>query len=307
MRKVVLALVSLGLLIPTAQERWAAQEHRPDECVRFAVIGDYGNAGEPEESVANLVSSWEPELVVTVGDNNYPSGSADLIDENIGQYYHGYIYPYTGAFGAGASANSFFPSLGNHDWATAGAQPYLDYFQLPNNERYYDFVWGPVHFFVLSSHTSEPDGTTSTSDQANWFQERMGASAAPWQVAVLHHSPYASDTHHGSIVRMQWPYRDWGIDAVLSGHSHIYERLEVDGLPYLVNGLGGTDDIYEIGTPVAGSLVRYNDDFGAIRADACEASLSFQFIARDGSVIDSVAISAGNAFASTLYLPIMGN
>jgi hypothetical protein len=65
--------------------------------------------------------------------------------------------------------NQFFPTLGNHDWYTPGAQPYLDYFHLPGNERYYDFVWGPVHFFAIDSDENEPDGVNQSSVQAKWL------------------------------------------------------------------------------------------------------------------------------------------
>src|SRR3954470_12598916 len=113
---------------------------------RFAVIGDYGSSYPftPEADVAALVHSWNPDFIATLGDNNYPTGSAATIDANIGQYYQDYIYPYTGGYGGGSptGANRFFPSLGNHDWGDtspnpAGDQPYLDYFTLPGNERYY--------------------------------------------------------------------------------------------------------------------------------------------------------------------------
>ena len=77
--------------------------------VRFAVIGDYGLAGEPEAGVAALVKSWDPDFIITLGDNNYPDGAADTIDENIGQYYHEYIYPYAGEYGEGSDINRFFP------------------------------------------------------------------------------------------------------------------------------------------------------------------------------------------------------
>src|SRR5262245_221000 len=89
--------------------------------IRFAVIGDYGYAGQPELDVANLVKSWNPDLVITLGDNNYELGAASTIDQNIGQYYHQFISPYTGGYGLGDSVNRFFPCLGNHDWYTAGA------------------------------------------------------------------------------------------------------------------------------------------------------------------------------------------
>src|SRR5436305_11759591 len=119
--------------------------------VRFAVIGDYGDAGQNELDVANLVHGWNPDFVITTGDNNYNDGAASTIDRNIGQYYHDFIFPYTGTYGPGAPFNKFFPALGNHDWVTAGAAPYLSYFTLPNNERYYDFASGPAHFYSIDS------------------------------------------------------------------------------------------------------------------------------------------------------------
>src|SRR4051812_23828506 len=113
--------------------------------IRFAAIGDFGWGGQAPADVARLVASWNSDFVITMGDNNYEEGAASTIDANIGQYYHNYIAPYNGSYGPGAETNRFFPSLGNHDWDTPNAKPYLDYFTLPGNERYYDFVEGPVH------------------------------------------------------------------------------------------------------------------------------------------------------------------
>jgi len=129
--------------------------------VTLAVIGDFGDAGQPEADVATLVNSWNPDYVLTVGDNNYPSGAASTFDENIGQYYQQYIGSYSGSYGPGATENRFFPVPGNHDWNTGTLQPYLDYFTLPGNERYYDVTLGPVHLFALDSDTNEPDGRTA--------------------------------------------------------------------------------------------------------------------------------------------------
>src|SRR3982750_3175768 len=67
---------------------------------RFAVIGDYGSAGEAERDVANEVKSWNPDFIITAGDNNYENGSASTIDQNVGQYYHDFIHPYVGSYGA---------------------------------------------------------------------------------------------------------------------------------------------------------------------------------------------------------------
>jgi hypothetical protein len=66
--------------------------------------------------VASQVKGWKPDFILTVGDNNYPKGAASTIDRNIGQYYHDFIYPCRGRYGAGAAINRFFPTLGNHRW-----------------------------------------------------------------------------------------------------------------------------------------------------------------------------------------------
>lgn len=261
--------------------------------IKFAVIGDYGTGSSAESGVASEVKSWNPDFIITTGDNNYGSGAADTIDPNIGQFYHDYIGNYTGSFGAGSASNRFFPSLGNHDWGTPGAQPYLDYFTLPGNERYYDFTKGPVEFFVIDSDGNEPDGTSSTSVQAQWLHSELAASTAHWKLVYFHHPAYSSGPH-GSTTDMQWPFQQWGASAVLSGHDHIYERLIENNLPYFVNGLGGAS-VYSIGSPVAGSQVRYNADYGAMLVTADDTQLTFQFITQAGTVIDSYTINAANA------------
>jgi len=276
-------------LTPTATEPPAPQT------ARFAVIGDYGLAGQPEADVASLVSGWQPDVVITTGDNNYPNGAQNTIDENIGQYYHAFIYPYLGSYGQDADQNRFFPSLGNHDWVATGAQPYLDYFSLPGNERYYEFTWGPVHFFALDSDGHEPDGVSSSSAQAAWLQDRLAAALEPWKIVYMHHPPYSSGLH-GSITWMRWPFREWGATAVISGHDHTYERILRDGFPYFVNGLGG-GAIYSFISIVNGSQFRYNADYGAMLVEADPTSLSFYFYRRNGQLIDSYTITSGMAAA----------
>ena len=254
--------------------------------VRFAVIGDYGAGNTPEQEVADLVKSWNPDFIVTTGDNNYPVGSADTIDDHIGRYYSEYIYPYKGKYAAGAmDTNRFFPVLGNHDWITDHAQPYLDYFTLPGNERYYDFTWGPLHFFALDSESLEPDGVNSSSVQAAWLQAGLSQTTSPWNLVLMHHPPYSSAIH-GSTPWMQWPFGKWGATAVLAGHDHTYERILEDGLTYFVDGLGGGSR-YEFQSIVDGSQVRYRDDYGAMLGQADANNLTLQFINVQGEVIDT--------------------
>src|SRR4051812_35699538 len=250
----------------------------------FAVIGDFSsdNQTAPTRDVANLVKSWNPDFVATVGDNNYPDGAASTIDSNIGQWYHQFISPYTGSFGGGASTNRFWPAIGNHDWNSTGAgySPYLNYFTLPGNERYYTVAQDNVQLFIINSDSHEPDGTSSTSIQGQWLQSALTASTATWKLVLFHHPAFSSGTT-GSNTYMQWPFQQWGASAVISGHDHIYERINKNGFPYFVNGLGG-ESIFGFNAPISGSQVRYEGDYGAQLIDTTSTSMTFQFINRSG-------------------------
>jgi tartrate-resistant acid phosphatase type 5 len=278
---------SAGHMVARPSDKWAGRVVVTGT-VHFAIIGDYGSAGQPELDVSNLVRSWSPEFIVTTGDNNYPDGATSTIDPNIGQYYHDFIFPYVGGYGAGADINRFFPSLGNHDWVTAGAQPYIDYFALPSNERYYDFSRGPVHFYAVDSDVNEPDGITSTSVQAQWLSGRLAASTEPWKLVYMHHPPYSSS---GNTTSLRWPYQAWGASIVFAGHAHNYERVVLSGFPYIVNGLGGRS-LDSFGTPINGSVVRYNGNYGAMLVDAADTSITFQLINRLGALIDTYTLNA---------------
>lgn len=257
--------------------------------VRFAVIGDYGVDTPEAVAVAQLVDGLGAGFVITLGDNNYSAGAQSTIDPNIGQHYSNWIHPYVGSYGSVARRNRFFPTLGNHDWGTAGAVPYLNYFTLPGNERYYDVRKGPVHFFCVDSDSHEPDGITSTSPQAQWLQAALAASNAPFKFVYFHHPPYSS-AQHGNTWDLQWPFRAWGADAVLSGHDHDYERLVVDGFPYIVNGLGG-NSMYDFRPLlVGGSEARFNTEFGAMLVDADDAVCTFRFLDVVGTQIDQCSI-----------------
>ncbi|HSB65758.1 MAG TPA: metallophosphoesterase [Anaerolineales bacterium] len=275
--------------VQSTKPSFSSPELSPEPSVVFAVIGDYGTGDHFEGEVAGLVKSWQPEFIITVGDNNYPSGSQATIDTMIGQFYHEYIFPYKGDFGQGAEQNRFYPSLGNHDWLTEGAVPYLNYFVLPGNERYYDFTWGSLlHFFVLDSDPKEPDGVRRDSLQAAWLEQSMANSNATWKIVYMHHPPFSSG-RQGSVEYMRWPFKEWEADAVLAGHDHFYERVIKRRLVYFVNGLGG-DETYEFDNPLVGSQVRFNADHGAIRVEATSRKLVFQFITSSGEVIDTYEI-----------------
>src|SRR4029077_2269178 len=84
------------------EERWVPTGCVVTENTCFAIIGDY-SAGTPARDVSNLVKGWNPDFIITTGDTNYPDGQASTIDANIGQYYHEFISPYLGSYGAGSA------------------------------------------------------------------------------------------------------------------------------------------------------------------------------------------------------------
>jgi hypothetical protein len=247
--------------------------------IKFAAFGDIGNTSN-SAAVASLIRSQNVQFVLMLGDLCY--GSTPIATQ-IGTNY-----------AAEQSAGKLWPALGNHDFNDAcgggnSASGYRAFFTLPNNERYYDFKKGPVHFFVVNSY-QDADGTSATSQQAMWLKGKLAASTSPWQVVYFHNPPYSSGDH-GSSTYMRWPFEAWGADAVLSGHDHDYERLLIDGngdglkIPYIVSGLGGQSR-KSFGTPIAGSVIRYSSAFGALIVTATSISMKFEFRDTGGTLID---------------------
>jgi hypothetical protein len=275
-----------------------------DTTARFAVIGDFGvGLNEQKGKVAALVRSWNPEFIITLGDNRY---AAIDYDSAVGRHYCEFLSEAetsSNCSGNEALSNAFFPSLGNHDYTDGdGQDEYLAYFTLPGvgvntsgtsgNERYYDFIKGPVHFFVIDSQGALASASDNTA-QRTWLQAQLAASATPWQIVYFHHPPYSSGKHGGSP-EMRWPFARWGADAVMSGHDHNYERLSVEGITYFVNGLGGRST-RDFNASVSGSLVRYNDDFGAMLVNANESSVTFEFFSVADEVVDSFTMGTVSA------------
>ena len=263
----------------------------------FAVIGDFGSGSSDEGDVADLVYSWNPEFIITAGDNRY---GIDF-DEAVGQFYCDSLANSgngSNCSGGNASSNQFFPSLGNHDYDDGGGlNEYLNYFDLPGagietsgtsgNERYYDFIKGSVHFFAIDSEGAIGSASDRTA-QMNWLQAQLAASTSTWKIVYFHHAAFSSGDESGD---MQWPFAAWGADAVITGHIHFYERIFRDGIVYFVNGLGG-ESATGFDDPTVGSQVRFTGEYGAMRVNADDTSITYEFVDIQGNVIDSYTVQA---------------
>ena len=278
------------------------------QSIRLAAIGDYGRDNPTEQAVADLIQHWEPDFVLTLGDNSYGSST---IDENVGKYFSDYIGHYAGNYGAGSPVNRFFPSLGNHDYTDgAGLQAYQDFFTLASpfhhNERYYDYIQGDVHFFVIDSNPqgigagqgnlpAPGDGQTPDSDQGRWLQTALTQSTQAWNIVYFHHAPYSSSAHgdENASLTMRWPFKAWGATAVIAGHDHIYERFDIDGIPYFVNGLGveSTNRFCNEVPVTPPSEICHERIPGAMLIEADNCTMTFQFITHANEVIDTFTMT----------------
>jgi tartrate-resistant acid phosphatase type 5 len=301
-------LLSSAFVVPRARAAGGGPPRAPQpSTVRFAAVGDFGDDsrnGPVVAAVAKLVKGWNPEFVITLGDNNYNCGEQKTIAENITKHYGDFIKP--------GGENRFFPVLGNHDWghnwggnkpavcknkpphqhvcAAQDIGPYLALFDLPGNERYYEFVRGPVHFFALDSDCHEPDGITPDSDQARWLRGALENSTARYKIVYMHHPPFSSGSH-GSQKELQWDFKKWGATLVMAGHKHSYERLHAHGLPYIVNGSGGRVlRPFKKASKLPSSLYQNGTDYGAMLINADERKMTLQFFSQEGKLLDHCSI-----------------
>ncbi len=260
----------------------------------FAVIGDYGLDGENEAAVADLVKNWNPDFIITTGDNNYENGEMSTIEDNITRHYGDYIYNYDAEeqYRCNGKAfeeqiNRFFPSPGNHDtYGLSGMKPYLNFFTLPGNEKYYAFTWGDIAFFSLNSTAS------FMGEQESWLKEQLTHSEKTYNIVYFHHSPYSTG-RHGDERKMQLEYYAMDVDVVFTGHDHIYSRIEKtgeEGLYYIINGAGGKS-LYECGANPLDEqefeVTCYDEDFGAIKGTWNGYELTIAFYAL-GNTVDPV-------------------
>lgn len=263
-----------------------------DKAVEFAAVGDFGEYHGNSIAVSNLISWMKPDFFLALGDCNYPSGETVTLETTIRKLYSRYI------------PNYCFPVWGNHDLMSASdrvyGKPLMDLFGtrisgINSGKFYYHFTRGPVQIFVLNSGYT--DGDPRELDdifyggvQGNWLKESLAESTAIWKIVVMHRPPYTSEsTYTPGIPSMRWPFRAWGADLVISGHGHNYERLLVDGLPYIVAGTGGAA-LRGFGTPVSGSLVRLQK-FGALRVTATKYNLQTAFYDSDKKIQDILTLN----------------
>lgn len=207
---------------------------------KIGFIGDYGiidSTHSQSLQVSKQLTIENPDIILTLGNNTFETGS-NAYDNTVGRVYHQFINPYIGVSGSGATINRFFPTIGSNDYINGSYGLYQSFF--PTTSRFYTFKQGNIQFFMLNSDTNEPSGSSSVSSQATWLTQQISGSFNDvdvlWRIAVFNKDFLSSGNSTGSY--MNWPYSSWGIDLVVNGNEHFYERLE-QGIPIIVAGIGG--------------------------------------------------------------------
>ncbi len=239
-----------GTLVPAAADVYfkTMPNYGKKGDYRFWVIGDAGTGGNDQRNARTAFLNYNNNRPIDgwiwLGDNAYDGGYNSEYQSNV--------------FSNNTYENQLknivvWPAAGNHDYNNhipfSPSPAYYDIFSLPTNgecggvasgtEKYYSYNYGNIHFIVLDSYD---ESRSSTGAMATWLQSDLNANTQPWIIAYWHHPPYTKGSHNsdnsnfldGELVDMRQniiPILEAkGVDLVLNGHSHVYERS------YLLDG-----------------------------------------------------------------------
>jgi len=270
---------------------------------RIWVLGDSGTANASAQAVRNAYLTFtgtvHTNFWLMLGDNAYENGTDSEYQAAVFDMYPTIL-----------RQSVLWPTIGNHDTAQSSnppaGLPYFAMFTLPANaeaggmasgtEKYYSFDYANIHFICLDSMTSD---RSSTGAMANWLRADLASTTRQWTIAFWHHPPYTKGSHDSdteqNLVEMRQTFlpilEDGGVDLVLAGHSHSYERS------FLIDGHYGTSSTFTNAMKKDGGSGRPNET-GAYNKATLGAG------AHEGAVY-AVAGSSGQISGGTLNHPAM--
>jgi predicted phosphodiesterase len=254
------------------------------DSLKFAVIGDSGSGSSRQyETGRQLIAAHERfpfSFVLMLGDNIYGGQSPSDLKKK-------FELPYAPLLQADVP---FYATLGNHD----DAQVQLAYkpFHM-DGRRYYTFKKGHAQFFVL-------DSSYVGKDQVQWFENELLKSDAQWKIAYMHHPIYSSGRTHGSDMPLRAALEPiligQGVDVVLAGHEHFYERIKPQhGIAYFVVGSGGQLAAGDIQPGTGLTAKGFDTDRAFLAAEIDGDTMTFNAISRTGAIVDSGTITRRRA------------
>jgi hypothetical protein len=243
--------------------------------VRFAIIGDTGTGSKQQQQLADLMKKYREafpfEFVLMMGDNLYGSETPADYKKKFQNVYQRLL----------DDKVKFYASLGNHDQPN---ERFYEYFNM-NGKEYYRFSKSNAAFYALNSNYMDKK-------QLEWLEGELAKDTSEWKIAFFHHPPYSSGGKHGSdnqLRKIVEPiFVKYGVNVVLTGHDHFYERIKPQkGIYYFVSGAGGKlreGDVKE-SSPLTARY--YDTDMSFMLAEIVKGELHFQVISRTGETVDS--------------------
>lgn len=246
-------------------------------------VGDIGMCNQPAVGqTARLVAGQDGDLLLA-GDIAYFQGTAanfrDCFDPEWGRF-----------------RDRWHATPGNHEYESAGAGPYFDYFgAAAGNDRkgYYAFMAGDWQILMLNSNIAAGRG----SEQWEFVRRQLDAQHTPCTMAVWHHPMFSSGPNgNNPVMRDMWSLLEAAhVEVVLNGHDHLYERFArqlANGTPDPANGIRqftagtGGAELYNFVRAAPNSESRVLQ-YGVIRFTLKPAIVEWAFLGIDGSVNDS--------------------
>jgi hypothetical protein len=248
----------------------------------LAGAGDIGMCGSSgPEATARLLDGIDG-IVFTAGDNAYFQGTV--------QQFRDCFDPSWGRHKARTR-----PAPGNHEYESPGAEPYFAYFGSnagPSGLGYYSFDAGAWHVVSLNSNVAMSAG----SRQGSWLRDDLKAHNTPCVAAIFHHPLFTGGPNGPTVeTRDLWDVLyDAGVDVVINGHDHLYERFspqnprgstDARGIREFVVGTGGAE-LYTLSQTLPNLEVSVST-FGVLKLTLQPGSYDWQFVAVDGAIRDT--------------------
>lgn len=267
----------------------------PDAPVRFTALGDFGSGNDNQLRVIDAMDAWVPQsdLWMTLGDNAYGDGLYHEIHENNFDRHRRHLMQVPA-----------YLTPGNHDWRDGDLEPYLDNWFLPGAESYWSLDYGPVHFVGLDSEVGVLD--LEPGNMVEWLRADLEAHRdARWTIALWHHPILTGHPdrsgHIAMIGRVVPILQEFGVDLVLVGHDHFYERFvplrfdgfetfeDPEGFHYVISGSGG-NTLYELNDHPLDVVGERRFHFLYVEAD--RERIRVRAIGDEGDVIDDFSIAS---------------
>jgi hypothetical protein len=252
--------------------------NKPKDTLRFAVIGDSGTGDSNQYRLAKVFTDihqrFPYEFVLMMGDNMYGS-------ENARDFQRKFEIPYKPVLDKNVK---FYASLGNHDSTN---QRMYKLFNM-NGERFYTFKpKDGIRFFALDSNYMDRT-------QLQWLEKELAASGSDWKIVYFHHPIYSSGGRHGSDTalrdQLEPLFVKYGVDVVLAGHEHFYERLKPQkGIHYFISGGAGKLRRGDVGGRYTEKAFDQGFHFMLLEIDGNQ--MHFQVISDQAKTVDSGVIT----------------